>query len=66
MPDGRPTGEALVELRDESALAHAMTRHRELLGARYIELVSARPWDAPSRPGLFQVFWISQLNQQEA
>lgn len=36
--DGRPTGEAYVELANEEALSMAMMRHKELMGSRYIEI----------------------------
>ncbi|KAG2431083.1 hypothetical protein HXX76_009616 [Chlamydomonas incerta] len=37
-PDGRPTGEAFVELQTEEAQREALKKHKESLGARYIEL----------------------------
>ena len=38
-PDGKPNGEALVELKDEMSMRMAMKRHKEMMGNRYIELV---------------------------
>lgn len=43
--DGRPTGEAYVELADEQALSLAMTRHKELMGNRYIEIFNSSKVD---------------------
>ncbi len=40
-PDGRPTGEAFVELKDEEAQREAMKRHKEKMGARYIEIFTS-------------------------
>eukprot|EP00899_Mesostigma_viride_P005866 jgi/Mesvir1/15280/Mv06498-RA.1 len=37
-PDGRPTGEVFVEFVSEDVARGAMSRHREKLGARYLEL----------------------------
>eukprot|EP00198_Chlamydomonas_reinhardtii_P003461 XP_001692797.1 splicing factor [Chlamydomonas reinhardtii] len=37
-PDGRPTGEAFVELQTEEAQREALKKHKESLGSRYIEL----------------------------
>lgn len=38
LTDGRPTGEAYVEFPTKEAQDEAMQRHKEKLGARYIEL----------------------------
>eukprot|EP00878_Enallax_costatus_P009220 GHUV01009638.1.p1 GENE.GHUV01009638.1~~GHUV01009638.1.p1 ORF type:complete len:439 (+),score=125.06 GHUV01009638.1:149-1465(+) len=43
--DGRPTGEAYVELTDEQALSLAMTWHKELMGSRYIEIFNSSKVD---------------------
>jgi hypothetical protein len=40
-PDGRPTGEAFVELQDAAAQAAAMRKHKEMMGSRYIEMFSS-------------------------
>ncbi len=37
-PDGRPTGEAFVELQTEEAQREALKKHKETIGSRYIEL----------------------------
>lgn len=37
-PDGRPTGEAFVELQTEDAQREALKKHKETIGSRYIEL----------------------------
>ncbi|KAG2492229.1 hypothetical protein HYH03_009473 [Edaphochlamys debaryana] len=37
-PDGRPTGEAFVELQTEEAQREALKKHKESMGTRYIEL----------------------------
>jgi len=37
-PDGRPTGEAYMEFSKSEDHQHALTRHKELLGTRYIEV----------------------------
>lgn len=37
-PDGRATGDAFVLFALESDAKKALTRHRELIGSRYIEL----------------------------
>lgn len=44
-PNGRPTGEAYVELADEQALSLAMTRHKEVMGSRYIEVFNSSKMD---------------------
>lgn len=44
-PDGRPTGEAFVELQDEGGQREAMKRHKELMGNRYIELFTSTKAD---------------------
>jgi epithelial splicing regulatory protein 1/2 len=42
-PDGRPTGEAYLELQSEEAQTEALKKHKESMGSRYIELfVSSR------------------------
>lgn len=43
--DGRPTGEAYVDLADEQSLALAMTRHKEVVGSRYIEVFNSSKMD---------------------
>lgn len=37
-PDGRATGDAFVMLKSEEEGAVALTRHRQVIGTRYIEL----------------------------
>jgi predicted transcriptional regulator len=44
-PNGRPTGEAYVELANEEALTLAMTRHKEVMGTRYIEVFNSSKMD---------------------
>lgn len=44
-PDGRPTGEAFVELQTEDGQREAMKRHKELMGNRYIELFTSTKAD---------------------
>lgn len=44
-PDGRPTGEAYVELAGPEALAGALARHKEKMGARYIEIFESSKGD---------------------
>jgi len=44
-PDGRPTGEAFVELKDEEGQKEAMKRHKEVMGTRYIELFTSSKAD---------------------
>lgn len=44
-PSGRPTGEAYIELEDEQALILAMTRHKEVMGSRYIEVFHSSKMD---------------------
>ncbi|CAI4223186.1 unnamed protein product [Auanema sp. JU1783] len=36
--DGRPTGDAFVQFEDEEKGANALTKHRQCIGSRYIEL----------------------------
>ena len=43
--NGRPTGEAYVELADEQALTLAMTRHKEVMGTRFIEVFNSSKMD---------------------
>ncbi|WIA37538.1 hypothetical protein OEZ86_014445 [Tetradesmus obliquus] len=43
--DGRPTGECYVELADRAAQSAAMTRHKELMGTRYIEIFHSSKMD---------------------
>lgn len=44
-PNGRPNGEAFLELADEQALLLAMTRHKEVMGSRYIEVFHSSKMD---------------------
>jgi RNA recognition motif-containing protein len=37
-PDGRPSGEAFVELTNDDAARRALTKHRQMMGSRYIEV----------------------------
>ncbi|KAF6259340.1 hypothetical protein COO60DRAFT_1015207 [Scenedesmus sp. NREL 46B-D3] len=43
--DGRPTGECYVELADRDAQAAAMMRHKDVMGARYIEIFHSSKMD---------------------
>jgi hypothetical protein len=43
--DGRPTGEAYVEVVDEAAAAAAMLKHKDRMGARYIEVFASTKHD---------------------
>jgi len=47
--DGRPTGEAFVEVPSEAAQQAALTLHRARMGPRYIEIFVA------SKPDMQQV-----------
>jgi hypothetical protein len=49
-PDGRPTGEAFVELKDEEAQREAMKRHKEVLGNRWVTVMdmAERSWHCAS------------------
>lgn len=47
--DGRPTGEAFVEVPSEAAQQQALTLHRARMGPRYIEIFVA------SKPDMQQV-----------
>ena len=44
-PDGRPTGEAYVEVGSPEGLAAALGRHKEKIGARYIEIFESSKGD---------------------
>ncbi len=44
-PDGRPTGEAYVALAGPEAQAAALARHKEKIGARYIEIFESSRGD---------------------
>lgn len=44
-PDGRPTGEAYIELPTEEAQQQAMAKHKEKMGPRYIELFHSSKGD---------------------
>lgn len=44
-PDGRPTGEAFVEVQDEEAQKEAMKCHKNMIGTRYIELFTSTKAD---------------------
>lgn len=39
-PDGRPTGEALVELESQQDFENALKHDRQNMGRRYIEVMS--------------------------
>jgi hypothetical protein len=58
--DGRPTGEAYVEVVDEAAVAAAMQKHKELMGARYIEVFASTKHD------LVQAAQQAQFQQSQA
>ena len=58
-PDGRPTGEAYVELPTEEEANRAMERHKSRLGTRYIELFRS------SRHELMSVLNHQQQQQQQ-
>ena len=53
LPDGRPSGEAYVELAEPNDVAAAMKRHKNKIDSRYIELFQARTElaDCPSACG---------------
>lgn len=44
-PDGRPTGEAYVALASDDAQAAALGKHKERIGARYIEIFESSKGD---------------------
>ena len=44
-PDGRPTGEAYLELAAEGEAAVALGRHKERIGSRYIEIFPSSKGD---------------------
>ena len=45
-PDGRPSGEAFVEVASAQAQQSALQRHKQQMGSRYIELFPASKGDA--------------------
>ncbi|KAL0277727.1 UNVERIFIED_CONTAM: hypothetical protein PYX00_004917 [Menopon gallinae] len=42
-PDGRSTGDAFVQFLQESEATNALSKHKELIGTRYIELFRSTP-----------------------
>ncbi|GBF88809.1 hypothetical protein Rsub_01710 [Raphidocelis subcapitata] len=58
--DGRPTGEAYVEVADEAAAAAAMAKHKERMGPRYIEVFASTKHD------LLQAAQQAQFHQGQA
>lgn len=58
--DGRPTGEAYVEVVDEAAVVAAMQKHKELMGTRYIEVFASTKHD------LLQAAQQAQFQQSQA
>jgi hypothetical protein len=58
--DGRPTGEAYIEVADEAAAAAAMAKHKERMGPRYIEVFASTKHD------LLQASQQAQFQQGQA
>ena len=42
-PDGKSTGDAFVQFLNESEATKALSKHKELIGPRYIELFRSTP-----------------------
>ncbi len=59
--DRRPTGDAFVLFVDDDAANRALTRHRNYLGQRYVELFKASPSEQVQVSILGIIFIVSLL-----
>lgn len=58
-PDGRATGDAFVLFNQEDDAGKALSKHRELIGSRYIELFRSTTAEVQQvRRGVKNVCWI--------
>jgi epithelial splicing regulatory protein 1/2 len=62
-PDGRATGDAFVMLQSEEEASKALLKHKELIGARYIELFRSSPTEVHQ---IFKRYHESQSVHKEA
>ncbi|KAF2357493.1 RNA recognition motif domain [Trinorchestia longiramus] len=64
-PDGRATGDAFVMLSHEDDVSKALTKHRELIGSRYIELFRSTSAEVMNRSMDIRHMDTQQQQQQQ-
>lgn len=60
-PDGRATGDAFVLFADEDDAPKALSKHRDLIGTRYIELFRSTTAEV-QQVGLYSKLFCSKNN----
>jgi len=65
-PDGRATGDAFVLFNQEDDAGKALSKHRELIGSRYIELFRSTTAEVQQvRRWVKNICWIWALGESD-